>query len=54
MASCPDWGVVLYLYIAVTNSSEEVVMRSLFFGCRDGKVGTWRRIVKKWEKGVKK
>lgn len=39
MASCLDWGVALYLYIVVANSSEEVVRLSVFFGCRDGEEG---------------
>lgn len=54
MASCPDWGVALYLYIAMANSSEEVVMRSLFFGCRDGEEGRMASDCKKeGERGEK-
>lgn len=54
MAPCPDRGVALYLYIAVANSSEEVVRRRESFVCRDGKEGSMASDCKKEGKMVEK
>lgn len=55
MAPCPERGVALFLYITKASSSGEGARRREFF-CLSRWVeeGSWRRIVKKRGKEVKK